>query len=212
VHASPPVYSEKLVVGMPSATLTPLESKACSCTKLMYDVPPVLAILTDETGAHDGGGSDGSKDGDCDVVVLAVADGDADVEGDVVVLRPAVGDTDGDGAAEVLSGDEALLNGGDAVADGDGDKERLGEEVAEENADADSEGDAEGDLVSEDASDDDTLEESVRDTKPDTVPPTLVDTLADALTAAADAEALGDGVIGSVGQMARMTQSLSSET
>ena len=41
-------------VGAPSATLTPLLLKACSCTKLMYVVAPVLATLIEPTGAQAG--------------------------------------------------------------------------------------------------------------------------------------------------------------
>lgn len=51
-----PGRTEKHDVGMPRATLTPLASKACICTKLIHVEPPVFAILMAETGTQDGEG------------------------------------------------------------------------------------------------------------------------------------------------------------
>lgn len=115
----------------------------------MYDVPPVLAILTDETGAQDGGGSDGSRDGDCDVVVLAIADA-AEVLADEDAFPKGGDDGDGDDAPDGVAEAETVCEettNTDALAlcVGDTDGSRLKPAVADAVLDRDCDGDGSGD-------------------------------------------------------------------
>jgi hypothetical protein len=92
-QASTLLYTDKLAVGIPRATLTPLALKACTCTKLMSWVPPVLATLMAATGTQVGdaerdgvGGRDSLEDAETDGEdgsEAAATDADGDRDGDV---------------------------------------------------------------------------------------------------------------------------------
>ena len=92
----------KDVVGFPSATLTPSEVKACTCTKFITEAPELM-ILMAETGVQ----RTGLAETDGDELTLAETDGD----------EMALAETDGDEMALAeTDGDEMALADGLALA------------------------------------------------------------------------------------------------